>query len=39
MRHWIEQPNRQLGQQPPRLNLQRIEALAHVANNLEPLHS
>ncbi|MBD2551561.1 DUF2384 domain-containing protein [Microcystis elabens FACHB-917] len=39
MRHWIEQPNHDLGEQPPRLDLQRIEALAHVANVLEALHS
>jgi hypothetical protein len=38
MRHWIDQPNRQLGEQPPRLLLVRIEGLNRVANYLDALH-
>ena len=37
MRHWIDQPNRQLGEQPPRLLLARIEGLNRVANYLDAL--
>jgi hypothetical protein len=37
MRHWIDQPNRQLGEQPPRLLLSRIEGLNRVANYLDAL--
>jgi hypothetical protein len=35
MRHWIEQPNRHLGEQPPRLLLARIEGLNCVADYLD----
>ena len=37
MRHWIEQPNHHLGEQPPRLLLFRIEGLIRVANYLDAL--
>jgi uncharacterized protein (DUF2384 family) len=37
MRHWIEQPNHHLGEQPPRLLLSRIEGLTRVANYLDAL--
>lgn len=37
MRHWIDQPNRHLGEQPPRLLLARIEGLNRVANYLDAL--
>lgn len=37
MRHWIEQPNHHLGEQPPRLLLPRIEGLIRVANYLDAL--
>ena len=37
MRHWIDQPNRQLGEQPPRLLVARIEGLNRVANYLDAL--
>ncbi|MCX5946631.1 MAG: MbcA/ParS/Xre antitoxin family protein [Cyanobacteria bacterium] len=37
MRHWIEQPNHHLGEQPPRLLLPRIEGLNRVANYLDAL--
>ena len=35
MRHWIEQPNRHLDEQPPRLLLARIEGLSCVADYLD----
>jgi len=35
MRHWIEQPNRHLGEQSPRLLLARIEGLNCVADYLD----
>jgi hypothetical protein len=35
MRHWIEQPNRHLGEQPPRLLMARIEGLNCVADYLD----
>ena len=35
MRHWIEQPNRHLGDQPPRLLLARIDDLSCVADDLD----
>ncbi len=37
MRHWLEQPNHHLGEQPPRLLLFRIEGLNRVANYLDAL--
>ena len=37
MRHWIEQPNHHLGEQPPRLLLARIEGLTRVASYLDAL--
>ena len=37
MRHWMEQPNHHLGEQPPRLLLFRIEGLNRVANYLDAL--
>ena len=39
MRHWMEQPNHHLGEQPPRLLLARIEGLNRVANYLDGLRS
>ncbi len=38
VRHWIEQPNRHLNDQSPRLLLARIEGLNRVAGYLEALH-
>jgi hypothetical protein len=35
MRHWIEQPNRHLGEQPPRLLLACIDGLYCVADYLD----
>ena len=35
MRHWIEQPNRHLGEQPPRLLMARIEGLNCVSDYLD----
>ena len=35
MRHWIEQPNRHLGEQPPRLFLAGVEGLSYVADYLD----
>ena len=35
IRHWIEQPNRHLGEQPPRLLLARLEGLYCVADYLD----
>ena len=35
MRHWIEQPNRHLDEQPPRRLLTRIEGLNCVADYLD----
>ena len=35
MRHWIEQRNRHLGEQPPRLLLARIDGLNCVADYLD----
>lgn len=35
MRHWIEQPNRHLGEQSPRLLLARIEGINCVADYLD----
>jgi GMP synthase (glutamine-hydrolysing) len=37
MRHWMEQPNHHLGEQPPRQLLARIEGLNRVANYLDAL--
>lgn len=37
MRHWMEQPNHHLSEQPPRLLLTRIEGLNRVANYLDAL--
>lgn len=37
MRHWMEQPNHHLSEQPPRLLLARIEGLNRVANYLDAL--
>lgn len=37
MRHWLEQPNRGLGDLPPRQLLERIEGLIRVANSLDGL--
>ena len=37
MRHWIEQPNRNLGEQPPRQLLARVEGLTRVASYLDAL--
>ncbi|WP_094554579.1 MbcA/ParS/Xre antitoxin family protein [Synechococcus sp. 1G10] len=37
MRHWMQQPNHHLGEQPPRLLLARIEGLTRVANYLDAL--
>ena len=37
MRHWMEQPNHHLGEQPPRRLLARIEGLNRVANDLDGL--
>ena len=37
MRHWIEQPNRHLGEEPPRLLLARLEGLYCVADYLDSL--
>jgi hypothetical protein len=37
MRHWMDQPNHHLGEQPPRLLLTRIEGLNRVANYLDAL--
>ncbi len=39
MRHWLEQPNRGLGDQPPRQLLERIEGLTRVANDLDALRA
>ncbi len=35
MRHWIEQPNRHLDEQPPRLLLTRIDGLNCIADYLD----
>jgi hypothetical protein len=35
MRHWIEQPNRHLGEQSPRLLLARIDGLNCIADYLD----
>ncbi|MFW6732700.1 MAG: MbcA/ParS/Xre antitoxin family protein [Synechococcus sp.] len=35
MRHWIEQPNRHLGEQSPRLLLARLDGLNCVADYLD----
>ena len=37
MRHWMEQPNRHLGEQPPRLLLARVEGLTRIASYLDAL--
>ena len=37
MRHWMEHPNRQLGEQPPRQLLARVEGLTRVASYLDAL--
>lgn len=37
MRHWMQQPNHHLGDQPPRLLLARIEGLNRMANDLDAL--
>jgi uncharacterized protein (DUF2384 family) len=37
MRHWMEQPNHHLSEQPPRSLLARIEGLNRVANYLDAL--
>lgn len=37
MRHWMEHPNRYLGEQPPRQLLTRVEGLARVASYLDAL--
>jgi uncharacterized protein (DUF2384 family) len=37
MRHWMEQPNRHLDDQPPRQLLARIEGLTRVAGYLDAL--
>ena len=37
MRHWMEHPNRHLGQQPPRQLLARVEGLTRVASYLDAL--
>lgn len=37
MRHWIEHPNRHLGEQPPRQLLERVEGLTRVASYLDAL--
>ena len=39
MRHWMEQPNHHLGEQPPRSLLTRIEGLTRVATYLDALRS
>lgn len=37
MRHWLQQRNRHLGDQPPRQLLERVEGLTRVASYLDAL--
>jgi uncharacterized protein (DUF2384 family) len=37
MRHWMEQPNRHFGEQPPRQLLARVEGLTRVVSYLDAL--
>lgn len=37
MRHWMEQPNRHFGDQPPRQLLARVEGLTRVVSYLDAL--
>lgn len=39
MRHWLEQPNHHLGEQPPRQLLASVEGLARVAAYLDAMRA